>query len=103
MIRKRGLTVVNEHAIYNAIHKHIMVASCIAFRRTFSSVEIYLQLVAGVLSHALILVYIMNIPGTLVPLLEGLYIKKSFFRRTRDPLPKENYIPQLAFSILYFH
>jgi len=61
-----------------------MVASCAAFRRTFSSVEIYLQLVAGVLSHALILVYIMNIPGTSVPLLEGLYKEKFLSTHTRS-------------------
>lgn len=58
--RLERLAIVNEHAMHYAMHKHIMATSYVAFGCAFSSVEIYLQLVAGVHLHlhAFILVYI---------------------------------------------
>jgi len=58
-----------------------MAASCVAFRRAFSSVEIYLQLAVRGCALASACTYsglYMNIPGTLVPLLEGLERKVRF-------------------------
>lgn len=101
-IRKRRLTIVNEHAMHNAMRKRIMATSCVAFGCAFSSVEIYLQLVAGVFLHlhAFILVYIWISRGLRYRYCRDL-VKKSSSRSTRDPLLKENYMPRSAFSILY--